>query len=392
MLLSLAACGVLASLAAPQFSGEHSHATTSLSRHQLPDGPLIISYMYSCDGTADQAKVLRAAADGVNVVVWFAVDLGRNATTGAAQIGHDDAQTKITNFSCVVETAAQLREAQLQTTHMLSIGGWNAPHPDTAFTGEHWWSTFKSFNAQNEQVFDGIDWDLEGNDAPSSAWNAFTPACMRLVGEMSLAAKRDGFLVSMVPPESYLDPWAGGAFDLSLTHAHEDHPSFTYHGQNTYAHFLDAYGTTPDGEPTFDLVVVQLYESWSRAAAAVEGAHGQDPATYLALTWVPAYFAGWPVNFSAVPALARPDGTVRVRPSALVLGFSYGWADGKGLYVPPQVVGTAWAMMPESARPRGVMYWNINELTPDGPVNGTNVRVNFAAGFNDFLHVRAGAV
>lgn len=88
------------------------------------------------------------------------------------------------------------------------IGGWDAPHPNTSFTGNEWWATWKTWNAAlarsvpNFDGFDGIDWDLEGNDVQSSRWNEFSIECVELVGTMSQAAKDDGFIVTMVPPES----------------------------------------------------------------------------------------------------------------------------------------------------------------------------------------------
>lgn len=44
----------------------------------------------------------------------------------------------------------------------------------------------------------------------------------------------------------------------------EWHPEFKYHGLNCYALLLAKYGTSGD-QPTFDLVDIQLYESWAHA-------------------------------------------------------------------------------------------------------------------------------
>lgn len=48
--------------------------------------------------------------------------------------------------------------------------------------------------------------DIEGNDDLSSPNNRFTEACLCLMGEMSQLGKADGYVVSMAPAESYLDP------------------------------------------------------------------------------------------------------------------------------------------------------------------------------------------
>ena len=48
-----------------------------------------------------------------------------------------------------------------------------------------------------------------------------------MVGSLSQLAKADGYLVSLVPPESYLDPMTGPAYDRSLLWAYpEFHPEF----------------------------------------------------------------------------------------------------------------------------------------------------------------------
>lgn len=110
---------------------------------------------------------------------------------------------------------------------------------------QKWWSLFRDWNnrtvaqpAYGFAGFDGIDWDLEGNDNAGSPWNYFTPDCMDLVGTMSQAAKADGFIVTLVPPQSYFDVTTP-LFDLSLLHAYpEYHPTFAYHGYNACVRFV----------------------------------------------------------------------------------------------------------------------------------------------------------
>jgi hypothetical protein len=154
------------------------------------------------------------------------------------------------NYTCIAQVAKALRDRGLGTSHMISIGGWDAPHPNTTWSGAAWADAWHKWN--REEVahpalgfdgFDGIDWDLEGYDDKSSVYNHFTPACMALVGEMSQALKRAGFIVSMVPPQSYLDVTTG-QFDMSLLHAYPSfHPDFGYHGWNVYALWLSKYGS-----------------------------------------------------------------------------------------------------------------------------------------------------
>ena len=197
---------------------------------RLPSGSLIAGYATSCDSDGAPHLVEQAVA-GVNVVIWFATSLQKNATSGRPQVTHH------LNHTCVAVVAQELRRRGLITAHMISIGGWDAPHPDTSFSGEEWFEAWDEWNrgevAQPALGFfgyDGIDWDLEGNDTPSSPWNRFTPACIELVGTMSQAAKRAGYLVSLVPPQSYADVGVAG-FDLSLRHSYPEwQPDFQYLG------------------------------------------------------------------------------------------------------------------------------------------------------------------
>ena len=114
----------------------------------------------------------------------------------------------------------------------------NAPHPSTsnppAEVYAHWvqW---------NNHLFDGFDWDVEGNDDLSSPYNHFTQQCLDLMGTVSQLAKSDGYYVTMAPAESYLDPTTA-QFDHSLQHNYPEweelQPDFHYHGHNTYGYLL----------------------------------------------------------------------------------------------------------------------------------------------------------
>ena len=42
--------------------------------------------------------------------------------------------------------AETLHNEGLQTTHLVSIGGWNAPHPDTSLSGEEWFQVWQEWN------------------------------------------------------------------------------------------------------------------------------------------------------------------------------------------------------------------------------------------------------
>lgn len=156
--------------------------------HELPSGPLIIGYQSwsSCNLT----QTMTAAYEGVNVVIWFATNLASVNGTATVTGGPD--------YECVKSVADALEFADLPTTHLISIGGWDAPHPVTAWDGREWYGTWKAWNEALPRPFEGFDWDLEGNDDVTATSNHFTQACLDLVIAMSEAAKEDGYLVSMV--------------------------------------------------------------------------------------------------------------------------------------------------------------------------------------------------
>ena len=117
--------------------------------------------------------------------------------------------TGVEYFDCVADVAAQIEAKGLSVVHLVSIGGWNSPHPSTAFTGAEWWAFWHDWNtevvARPERGwpgFAGFDWDIEGNDDLESPSNHFTVATLRLMGEMSVLAKAAGQIVAMAPAQA----------------------------------------------------------------------------------------------------------------------------------------------------------------------------------------------
>ena len=348
---------------------------------QLPQGNLVLAYATDCAGGG--ANILEEARRGVNVVVWFATNLVVDSSTGLPRVDfHLDAD-------CIASVAQTLREEGLETAHLISIGGWDAPHPNTSLTGEEWWNVWEKWNKENISRaergvagFDGIDWDLEGNDTPSSRWNSFSVDCLKLVGDMSVAAKASGFLVTLVPPESYFDP-STSEFDRSLRHRYPEdwHKDFLYHGRNAYAYFLAKYPPS-----TWDLVDIQLYESYAHADYYIDQV-GIPAADYL-VAWTLNLTRGWFVNFQTDREVDLNRTWVSVPPSRLIVGLSFGGkASGRTVYIAPEDVEKAFAKL--ASPPRGVMFWNI-DLDQNGVFNGTARRnYSFAGAFNRFLHTRA---
>ena len=105
---------------------------------------------------------------------------------------------------------------------LYSIGGWGAPHPSTLLSGGEWWNVFKTWNRDfisrpslNFSGFDGIDWDLEGN-------NELTSQVGRLVLFFFLFSFFFfffGTFLTHTRPSSFL------FFPYTTTHTHSGTPS-----------------------------------------------------------------------------------------------------------------------------------------------------------------------
>ena len=370
--------------------------SSHLSVSPLPN-TLIIGYADQCN-----QKVLESVQQGVNVVIWFAVNLIRDPSSGAPMVQYG------LDIDCVASTIKQIRDLNLYTVHMLSIGGWNAPHPDTSNSAS---AVFKALDRWNRLTiarpnlgfygFDGFDWDIEGNDDLSSPYNAFTVDCLNLMGEISRLAKQKGYLMSLVPAESYLDP-STSLFDLSLTHPYPEwsflDPPFDYHAHNVYAFFLAKYGTTTtksiinklsvvESVATFDFVTVQWYETYSHADYNLTVLNVS--ATEYFQKAVSDLVNGWFVDFAAVPALNLDSQIVKVERTALVIGLANGWAGNeRALLIYPEEVDLAHAALEaQGLAPRGYAYWNI-QCEGLAPTSNPTEQVWMAQGLNEFLHIR----
>ena len=144
-------------------SAMSAHINNDPSKHNgnaalLPER-LIVGYANwnECDD-----NIVQAAINGVNVIIWFSINL-LTSPTGKPII------TNGPDMDCVADKVKKIRELGLETVHLISIGGWNSPHPDTTNSPEvvyehwNWWN--RNFAARPEKGFngfDGFDWDIEG--------------------------------------------------------------------------------------------------------------------------------------------------------------------------------------------------------------------------------------
>jgi hypothetical protein len=117
--------------------------------------------LYCAFLTGDE-KIVDAVKQGVNVVMWFSINLAVSP----------NGKPTITNgpdMDCVADRVKEIAALGLPTVHLISIGGWNSPHPDTSISAaeayEYWNYWNRHIAARPEKGFlgfDGFDWDIEG--------------------------------------------------------------------------------------------------------------------------------------------------------------------------------------------------------------------------------------
>lgn len=192
----------------------------------------------------------------------------------------------------------------------------------------------------------------------------------------------DGYQVSIVPPQSYLD-FGTSQFSrfVNLTHPTQEwHSEFSYYGTNVYAYLLAKY------QDSIDLVMIQLYESYSRALYEIKE-YGISPSEYLE-TFLAEHAArgeAYWVQFEQDPLVGLKSQQVSVPLSKLVIGLANGWAMGankKSIFISPADCGVAYKALAvnNNTLPRGFMFWTINDEGDHG--------MYMAKGLNQFLHIR----
>ena len=121
--------------------------------NSLPEGNIIAAWQNW--GACNETQTLEAVERGVNVLFWFSLNLVK-----------EENQPKISgaipDLECVARVRSKILEKQLPTRHLISIGGWDAPHPDTSFSGAEWFEAWHQWNQALPMPFAGFDWDLEG--------------------------------------------------------------------------------------------------------------------------------------------------------------------------------------------------------------------------------------
>jgi chitinase len=356
----------------------HGADASSIGQHTsnrriLPE-KILVGYSSGCDGQTDD-MVAQVVREGVNVVIWAFMSIKQESDgTINPKVSWD--------LDCVRQTIEVLdREGYNDTVHLVSFGGWNGGHLDPYLTADEWYG---AWNDSVGSVFHGIDWDLEGDDEQlDNPRNFFTMDCLEKMGQISQLAKEDGYIISMAPPQSYLDLQTSNfSRYVNLTEPTRPwHNEFHYFGANVYAYVLAKYGDY------IDFISVQFYESYSRAAMSLRH-YGISQEAYLEF-YVnelakngQTYF----VSFGEDPTVDLSSQKVSVPVSKLVFGFFNGSPSkgtGKVAFFEPERVGIAYENLLESGiEPRGFMFWNIQ-------LEGRN-DFNITPGLNKILKIREG--
>jgi len=364
------------------FSMDNLHqrkdTTMTTRKRSLPE-TILVGYTTKCS-----ERVLQAVREGVNVVIWSFVDIKNIASKIEEDTSCATKAKCVSSFDlfCAKQMIAQLdAEGYDDTVHLVSFGGWNGNHLPDELSADDIYEAWKDLAGD---IFHGVHWDLEGHDRLDNPTNLFSIECLESMGRFSELAKKDGFIVGMAPPQSYLDiEESRFSRYVNLTDPGRGwHDDFHYFGQNVYAYLLSKYGDY------IDFVSIQFYESYSRAGLEVFNNH-MAPEIYLQRyvdDLVSNKAESFFVNFDQDPSLKYSSRAVSFPLSKLVFGFANGWAandfDNKACYFDPKKIGLAHDVLVTSKQaPRGFMFWVIDE-------EGTK-DIYFSKALNDVLKIRA---
>lgn len=279
--------------------------------------------------------------------------------------------------------------------HLASLGGWDGPHlqrlsmtSESSEYSNRWISAWRSSIVST--LFHGIDWDLEGNDNITSPLNYFHQTTLDCMGHISQLMKDEGYIITMAPPQSYLnfDNSDFGQY-VNITHHRGWHDDFSYFGNNIYAYILYQYGAY------IDLVSIQLYESYSNAAMSIYhyGIMAEDYIyNYiynLAYMNNQSFLVKFPhdLQLKLDGIIASSSVHVPMELNKLVIGLANGWSlnnNNKTVYISPMDCQRAYNRLVNSVHgnlsPRGFMFWTIDSEGSNG--------VYMARGISDFLNTR----
>lgn len=165
-------------------------AESSRSRRHIPEKVLIGYASHKLEA------VRTAIKQGANVIMWSFVDFRASYEYPYAWTESSRRVLGPRVKNVVPDTTLDLQaikafiheldlEGHTDVLHLIAVGGWNGRHLDPLVKATEWYEAFDSYLGD---IFDGIDWDLEGNDDMLSVYNTFTFECLDKMGEISRMA------------------------------------------------------------------------------------------------------------------------------------------------------------------------------------------------------------
>ena len=150
-----------------------------------------------------------------------------------------------------------------------------------------------------------------------------------IMGKFSQLLKKDGYIVSMAPAESYLDS-STDEFSLSLLYNYPEWekkcPDFNYHGRNAYAYLLAKYSVD-----TFDFISVQLYEGYSHTLFKYK--KNKQNLGIILYDLINSFIEGFVVDFSKEENSGMGKEIIKIPKEKIVIGLANGWAGDRFLFV-----------------------------------------------------------
>ena len=326
-----------------------------MNARKIPQLPQKLKIGYANWGECDE-KIFEAVQNGLNVIIWFSVDMSSNPDKTKPEFSRGP------NYTEVAKMTKRFKDNNYQIINLISIGGWNSPHVNEQFTAEEYFKEWIEFNKRisNPEFdfygFDGIDWDIEGNTNINSSINHFTYKELDIMGQFSQIMKKEGYIVSMAPAESYLDPTTD-KFSLSLLYNYpeweKEVPEFKYHGRNVYAYLLAKYSIE-----TFDFISVQLYEGYSHTLYKYQ--KEKKPFGEILYDLINSLNEGYIVDFSKDKNSGMNKEIIKIPRDKLVIGLANGWACDRFLFVNEKNIIEGWNFLKEKNKDvRGIMFWDI---------------------------------
>jgi hypothetical protein len=90
---------------------------------------------------ANASTILKSVDEGANVLIWSFIELQHGAVTADPAQGGPSASDV-----AAVMVGLDARNLADSVVHLVSIGGWDAPHPTLECTGTQWWGKWKLWN------------------------------------------------------------------------------------------------------------------------------------------------------------------------------------------------------------------------------------------------------